>query len=235
MITARSQGLVSCHCCGLLQQLQPGQSGQQLHCGRCDSILHSRSPLSLTKSWAFSLAAMVMLIPANVYPIMEVSSLSGNSADTILSGTLYLVRSGQYPIAAVIFIASVAVPLLKLAGMALLLITTQGHWQLNPRQCTALYRMVEFIGRWSMLDIFVIAILMALVNLGQVATIIAGPASTAFLCAVILTMLAATSYDPRLLWDLQRDTLITSTSEHSASNQRPPSPSGHPSQTKDSL
>ena len=229
MSSARSQGLVSCHCCGLLQQLQPGLHGQRLHCGRCDSILHSRSPLSLTKSWAFSLAAIVMLIPANVYPIMEVSSLGGESADTILSGTLYLIRSGQIPIAAVIFIASVAVPLLKLAGMAVLLITTQGHWQLNPRQCTTLYRMVEFIGRWSMLDIFVIAILMALVNLDQVASIIAGPASTAFLCAVILTMLAATSYDPRLLWDLQRDSTTSGAPDHH------PSTSALVSQAKESL
>ncbi|MEH6651879.1 MAG: paraquat-inducible protein A [Motiliproteus sp.] len=230
MTTARSQGLVSCHCCGLLQQLQTGKKGQRLHCDRCNSILHSRSPLSLTKSWAFSLAAIVMLIPANLYPIMEVNSLAGSSADTILSGTLYLIRAGQYPIAAVIFIASVAVPLLKLAGMALLLTTTQRRWQLNPRQCTTLYRMVEFIGRWSMLDIFVIAILMALVNLGQIADIIAGPASTAFLCAVILTMLAASSYDPRLLWDLQRDIPTTRETDPSTFTE-----SDSASQAKESL
>jgi paraquat-inducible protein A len=204
-LSAKQQGLVNCDCCGLLQQFQSIQPHQQLHCRRCGSTLHYRHPQSIAKSWALSLAALVMLIPANLYPIMTVSDFRGQSQDTIMSGIIYLVQSGQYPIAAVVFIASIAVPFLKLAGMALLLIATQRHRRLSARQCTLLFRMVEFIGRWSMLDLFVIAILMALVNLDPLAKIGAGPAATAFLSAVILTMLAAMNFDPRLLWDLQQD------------------------------
>ena len=202
MSSARQQGLIGCSCCALVQQRPQAHPRRAIFCSRCHSRLHSRLPNAVAKSWAYTLAALVMLLPANFYPIMVVTSLGSDSPDTIISGVIHLVHSGQYPIAAVVFIASIAVPVLKLIGMMLLLTATQRHWHLSARQCTALYRMVEFIGRWSMLDLFVIAILMALVDLGQVAQINAGPAATAFLVTVLLTMLAAISFDPRLLWDL---------------------------------
>ncbi|MEH6471870.1 MAG: paraquat-inducible protein A [Halopseudomonas sp.] len=205
MLTAQQQGLIHCSCCGLIQQQLPVQPSQRLRCRRCHSALYSRQPHSSAKSLALSLAALVMLIPANLYPMMIVSNFAGEQPDTILSGIVHLAHSDQIIIAAVVFIASIAVPVLKLIGLGLLLLATKRHWHLSPRQCTLLYRMVEFIGRWSMLDLFVIAILMALVSLGQIVEITAGPAATAFLSAVILTMLAAISFDPRLLWDLQYD------------------------------
>ena len=198
--SARALGLIGCDCCGLVQR--PVQQGRRSYCQRCDSILHSRLPLSISRCWALCLAALVLLFPANLYPIMVVTNLGGERADTIISGVIHLAYSGQYPIAAVVFLASVAVPLLKLLGLMLLLLVTQRGWRLSPTQCTLLYRMVEFIGRWSMLDLFVIAILMALVDLGQIVQINAGPAATAFLAVVILTLLAAIHFDPRLLWDL---------------------------------
>jgi paraquat-inducible protein A len=135
---------------------------------------------------------------------MTVNDFRGQSEDTIMSGIVYLVQDGQYPIAAVVFIASIGVPVLKLIGMIVLLAAAQSKHPMTARQCTLMFRMVEFIGRWSMLDLFVIAILMALVNLDPLAKVGAGPAATAFLSVVILTMLAATNFDPRLLWDLQQ-------------------------------
>jgi len=136
-----------------------------------------------------------------VLPVMYTSSLFGAQNDTIMSGVVYLWVSGSWPLAVVVFTASVLVPLAKIAALAVLAATAQLHSTWQPHQRTRLYRIVELVGRWSMLDIYVIAILVALVQLKAVATISAGPAALAFAGVVVLTMLAAMSFDPRAIWD----------------------------------
>ena len=198
--TAMQQNLFLCHTCHKLQRNQ-GQKKQV--CTRCGDPLHFRHHDSLAKTWALCLASAVFLVFANIYPIMTIMYLGTGHPDTIISGVITLVEMGMIPIAAVIFIASVAVPLLKLCSLFWLLLMLQCNWKMNARQCTQMYRLVKFIGRWSMLDLFVIAILVTLVNLGGIATITGGPAATAFSTVVVLTMLAAHTFDPRLIWDLQ--------------------------------
>ena len=198
-ITAAARGLLSCHVCGLLSR--GGHGARTLHCPRCSAPLHVRKPNSVARSWAFLIAAYILYIPANVLPIMETSSLFGAQSDTIMSGIIYLWHSGSWDLALVVFIASIMVPLLKLIALTLLLITVQRRSTWQPLQRAKLYRIVELVGRWSMLDIYVVAILAALVQIGALATINAGPGALAFGAVVVLTMLSAMEFDPRLIWD----------------------------------
>jgi len=170
-------------------------------CSRCGATLHQRKPNSISRTWALVLAAYVLYIPANVLPITTVISLGKEQSDTIMSGVMYFIATGMWPIAAIIFIASVFVPLVKLLILSFLLITVQrkSHWR--PRERTQLYRIVEVVGRWSMLDIYVVTILVALVKLGALASIDAGPGAVYFAAVVVTTMFAAESFDPRLIWD----------------------------------
>jgi paraquat-inducible protein A len=174
-------------------------------CPRCGAGLHRRKPHSLQYAWAFLLAAVVCYIPANLMPIMLTEMLSGTQRDTIMSGVAYLWRNGSWPLALVVFIASVLVPLLKILSMLLLLLTV--HWRSRwaPRQRTRLYRLLEVVGPWSMLDIYVVGLLVALVQLQSLATIKAGPGAVAFGAVVVLTMLSAMHFDPRLIWDVFED------------------------------
>jgi paraquat-inducible protein A len=203
-ITAATRGLLSCHVCGLLSH--GGHSAGILHCPRCSAALHYRKPNSVGRSWAFLIAAYILYIPANVLPIMQTSSLFGSQDDTIMSGIIYLWNSGSWDLALVVFIASIMVPLLKLIAMTVLLISVQRRSTWQPLQRTRLYRIVELVGRWSMLDIYVVSILAALVQIGALATINAGPAALAFGAVVVLTMFSAMEFDPRLIWDpLQKE------------------------------
>jgi len=144
---------------------------------------------------------MVMYIPANLLPVMYTNSLFGTENDTILSGVVYLWTSGSWPLAIVVFVASIAVPMLKILALAYLAISTQLHSRWYAVQRTRIYRVVEFVGRWSMLDIYVITMLVALVQFQALATIQAGNAAIAFGAVVVLTMFAAMAFDPRLIWD----------------------------------
>jgi paraquat-inducible protein A len=164
--------------------------------------LHQRKSNSLTRTWALVIAAFIFYIPANVLPITVVTSLGKTQADTIMSGVIYFVQTGMWPIALVIFIASVFVPLVKLFLLTFLLISVQRKWKWRPKDRTRLYRITEVVGRWSMVDIFVVTILVALVKLGGLATIDAGPAANYFAAVVVTTMFAAMSFDPRLIWDV---------------------------------
>ena len=197
--TAMASGLMTCHSCGLLTK-----SDSHVHdasCPRCGAHLHARKPASFTRTWAFLIAAMVLYIPANMLPVMNTSSLFGSEKDTILSGVVYLWASGSWPLAIIVFIASIAVPMLKIIAIMFLVISTQRRSLALLQQRTRIYRVVELVGRWSMLDIYVITILVALVQFNALATIQAGPAAVAFGAVVVLTMLAAMSFDPRLIWD----------------------------------
>jgi paraquat-inducible protein A len=199
-ISARRAGLIACHDCGLL--VPAGSTGPgHGRCPRCGAALHARKPNSIARAWAFLLAAAVMYVPANVLPMTVTSALGTVQADTIMSGVIYFIHSGSWEIAAVIFIASIFVPMAKLIILIFLLTSVQLRCRWRPRDRTVLYRMTELVGRWSMVDVYVVTILVALVKLGAVANIEAGPAAVFFAIVVVLTMLAAESFDPRLIWD----------------------------------
>ena len=199
--TARQLGLLNCHDCHLLVEAPQGEGHEHGCCPRCGAALHLRKPNSLARTWALVCAATILYIPANVLPMTVTSALGTTQADTIMSGVIYFIHSGSWEIAAVIFIASVFVPLAKLLILVTLLITVQFRSTWRPKDRTALYRLTEMVGRWSMLDVYVVTILVALVKLGAVATIEAGPAAVFFAAVVVITMIAAESFDPRLIWD----------------------------------
>ena len=192
-------GLTGCHTCGLVLRLGHGES----LCPRCHSVLHPRKPASIARTWALLITAVIMYIPANVLPVMRTAYLGNESADTIMSGVVYFLLHGDWPLALVIFVASVLVPLLKVMALIYLLISVQRQSRIRHRERTVLYRVTELIGRWSMVDVFVVAVLAALVQMGNLATIYPGLGASAFAAVVILTMLAAHSFDPRLIWDHQ--------------------------------
>ncbi|PMR74926.1 paraquat-inducible protein A [Billgrantia endophytica] len=203
--TAASQGLTGCSTCGLVNRLA---SGGHSHCRRCDEKLHSRLPHSLQRTWALLAAATLMYVPANVYPIMTTTSLGHTTPSTIVGGVVELIQMGSWPVAVVIFTASVIVPVGKLVALAWLCLVVKRSNELNAGSRTRLYRLTEFIGRWSMVDVFVVAILVALIRAGSLMSITPGPAALAFGAVVVMTMLAAMTFDPRLIWDtpLPRET-----------------------------
>jgi paraquat-inducible protein A len=198
-LTASQLGLCACHGCGGLSQLIPGV--HEMRCRRCGAPLHLRKPNCISRTWAFLIAAYIMYIPANLLPIMNTGSLFGSQSDTIMSGIVYLWHSGSWHLALIVFIASILVPLAKILALTYLLISVQLGWREGALERTKLYRVLEFIGPWSMLDVYVVTILVALVQLKSLATIQPGPAAAAFGAVVVLTMFAAMAFDPRLLWE----------------------------------
>lgn len=198
-VTAASQGLLACHACG--QLCRSLASGVSCHCPRCGSVVHLRKTDSINRTWALLAAAYILYIPANLLPIMETRSLFGVQEDTIMSGIVYLWLSGSAGLALVVFVASIMVPLLKLLALTLLAASVHFRPTWRPHQRARLFRIVEAVGRWSMLDIFVVALLAALVQIKSLASIMAGPGAAAFGAVVVLTMLASLSFDPRLIWD----------------------------------
>lgn len=194
-VRAIDLGLASCHTCG---KVSPAASGR---CPRCHSPLHLRKPDSLARTWAFLLAAAALYLPAMTLPVMDVSGLGGTGPSTILSGVIEFWEMGSYPVAIIIFLASVVIPILKVAALVWLCLAAQGRTPSSPRHHSRLYHLTELVGRWSMVDVFVVAILVTLVQLGALITIKPGPAALSFAAVVILTMFAAMCFDPRLLWD----------------------------------
>jgi len=199
--TARNASRISCHSCQLLCRINFSQIGESLLCPRCGSTLHQRKPNSLKRTWALVIAAVIFYIPANLLPVTIVLSFGKSQADTIMSGVIYFIATGMWPIALVIFVASILVPMVKLLILGYLLVSVQRKSAWRPKDRTRLYRITEAIGRWSMVDIYVVTILVALVNLGSLATIKAGPGAGFFAAVVVITMFAAMSFDPRLIWD----------------------------------
>lgn len=197
---AKEYGLYLCHLC---HKLQADGACQARRCTRCGEPLHFRHYDSIHRTWALCITSAIFFVLANVYPIMTVVYFGKGNPDTIISGVITLAKMGMIPIATLVFIASIAVPMLKLLALIWLLLAVNFKLKVNARQCAQLYRMVVFIGRWSMLDLFVIAILVTLVDLGGIATISGAPGATFFATVVVLTMFAAHTFDPRLIWDLQ--------------------------------
>ena len=199
--SARLPVIVGCHSCGLVSRIPPASPRMTAGCPRCGVKLHRRKPDSVRRTWAFLIAAYIFYIPANVMPIMTTVSYGSVRSDTILSGVIYLMQSGSWPLALIVFIASVFVPITKLVIFSYLLLSIQRRSRWRPVDRTRLYRMTEVVGRWSMVDIYVVTILVALVKIGSVATVQAGPGAFFFAAVVVLTMFAASTFDPRLIWD----------------------------------
>ena len=163
--------------------------------------MHFRKPDSLSRTWALLIASWVLIVPANVLPVMETGSLFGSEKDTTFSGVVYLWTSGSWPLALILFTASIAVPFGKLTALTFLLVSVQRRWDWARRERTRLYRVLEAVGRWSMIDVYVASMLTALVQFGSLMSIRAGSGAIAFGAVVVLTMFAAESFDPRLIWD----------------------------------
>lgn len=198
-ITAARLGLIACHVCELVSR--PPVGTEVSYCPRCGAHLHSRKPNAVARTWALLIAAAILYLPANIEPVMITSSFLGTEEDTILSGVAYLYNSGSWPLAMLVFLASILVPLLKLLALSYLAASVQFRSRARRLQRTRLYRLLEFIGRWSMLDVFVVMVLAALVNMGALANIQAGAGAMFFGGVVVLTMIASMSFDPRLIWD----------------------------------
>jgi paraquat-inducible protein A len=203
--SARRLGLVACTDCHLLSRKAQFDAHQVALCPRCGGELHQRKPNSIAKTWALMLTAIIFYIPANVLPMTVTSALGNVQSDTIMSGVIYFIHSGSWEIALVIFTASIFVPFMKFLILTFLLLSVQFRSCWRPRERSVLYRITEAVGRWSMVDVYVVTILVALVKLGVLANIEAGPAAIYFASVVVITMLAAESFDPRLIWDVVED------------------------------
>lgn len=193
--------LVGCHVCDLVTPV--AGTGGAIHgrCPRCGAALHHRKANSMSRAWALVVAAFILYVPANLYPVMILVSFGDATSATILGGVQELITAGMLPLALLVFFASITVPVLKLLGLGFLLVSVQRRSTWRTRERTVLYRIVESVGRWSMLDIFVLAILAGLVRLGNIATIEPGAGAIAFAAVVVITMFGAMCFDPRLLWD----------------------------------
>ncbi|MDE1146125.1 MAG: paraquat-inducible protein A [Azospirillaceae bacterium] len=202
--TAAEAGLVACPHCHLLCRDAAGDDPalrDRLRCPRCDGRLHPRKVASLSRTWALLIAAAILYIPANAFPVMRTSTLLSTQNDTILSGIIYFWTSGSPELAVLIFSVSIVIPLLKLVTLSFLAVSIHRSATTGTRPRAHLFRIVETVGRWSMLDVFVVALMVGLVHFQGLAVIQAGPGAAAFGAVVVLTMLAAHSFDPRMIWD----------------------------------
>ena len=198
-VTALRTGLVACDACAQLDPYKRSMKNQQ--CSRCEAVLHRRHPDSLRRTWPLLIAAGLLYIPANLLPVMHTATLTDTQDNTIISGVIYFWTSGEWPLAVIVFVASIVVPILKISVLVLLLITARRRSSWRLRERTTLYRIIQRIGRWSMLDVFVVTLTVALVRFQPFAEVTAGPGVIAFGSVVILTLLAAKQFDPRLVWD----------------------------------
>jgi paraquat-inducible protein A len=192
---------VRCASCERLHAEAGLPADGRARCTRCGAVLERRKADSLRRSWALLIAALICYVPANVLPVMVVSGPGGAEADTILSGVMAMFAAGWYEVAILIFFASITVPVLKILSLMFLLVSVQRRSRWRPEDRTRLYRIVEVIGRWSMLDMFVVSLSVALVQLGAFATVAPAIGAAFFAAVVVLTMFAASSFDPRLIWD----------------------------------
>jgi paraquat-inducible protein A len=190
---------VSCPVCGLLCDAPP--RGRASTCPRCASRLHHRKPASLERCTALLIAATLLYLPANILPVMTVLRLGHGGPHTILSGVEGLIAAGMWPLALLVFFASITVPVLKLVSLSVLVLATHRGSRRHLRIRALLFRVVDAVGRWSMIDVFMVSILTSVVQFGAIATIVPGPGVLAFCAVVILTMFAAEAFDPRLMWD----------------------------------
>lgn len=196
LLQAARTGRAACSTCGRV-----GTPAASPRCTRCGTPLHFRKPDSIRRTWAFLVAAYALYLPANLLPITVTRSIFGTQQDTIMSGVAYLWSSGSWAIALVVFVASIVVPLFKLFSLTLLVVSVQQRWRREPLRRAQLYRFIETIGRWSMLDVYVVTILVALVQAQSLAAISPGSGVLAFAAVVVLSMAATMAFDPKLIWE----------------------------------
>lgn len=187
---------LGCDTCGFVVRAGPGA-----HCPRCSFVLRPRKRDSIARTWALGITALILYIPANLYPVLTVTKLGYVTPSTILGGVRDLIDLGEWPLAALVFFASIVVPVMKIAGLAILMIGVHMRTSRRRRDRTRLYRIIDRIGRWSMIDIFMLSLLVALLQFGAIVSVHPGIGAVAFVSVVILTMLAARTFDPRLIWD----------------------------------
>jgi paraquat-inducible protein A len=193
--------IVACKTCGLVQRLGELTPSAVAVCHRCGSVLHRHRRNSLDRTAALSLAALLFYLPANIYPILQMELYGAHSESTVLDGCVTLFQQGQRLIAVIVFLASILIPLLKLLGLFYLVVTTRFRSRRRRLERTWIYRALDVIGPWAMLDVFLLSILVALVKLGELATVLPGPGLFAFAAVVVLTILATTSFDPAQIWE----------------------------------
>jgi paraquat-inducible protein A len=198
-ISAMQQGLQNCESCGLLSI--PVAGAHEGHCPRCAEAVEFRKRESIQRTWAFVIAAAICYIPANVLPVLNTTTATGTDSDTILQGVILLWSPTGWPLSIIVLVASIIIPSAKIAALAYLLITVQRGSIKNNAQRVRLFRTVEFIGRWSMVDVFVDTFTAALVQLQPLMSVSPGPGLVFFALVVVLTMLAVECFDPRLIWD----------------------------------
>jgi paraquat-inducible protein A len=196
----REEQVVCCRTCGLAQRVELLRPHQAALCVRCNSVLDESKSSSAIPTIAFTLAALVFYVPANIFPILSMQRYGLYSETTVWQGVLELIRLNYWFVGVIVFLASIAVPLLKLAGLLVLCITAQLRTRRWRRERTMLYRFIDVIGPWAMLDVFLLAVLVALVRLGSLATVVPGRGLFAFTCVVVLTLLASAFFDPKLIW-----------------------------------
>jgi paraquat-inducible protein A len=193
--------VLSCPTCGLMLEVDRPARGQSAECPRCASTVSEGPHGSLQVTAALAVSALILYLPANLYPILRMHFYGAYSESTVWDGVVSLAQSQQYFVALIVFLASIAVPILKLAGLLYLVISARFGIGRRLRSRTRIYRFIDVVGPWAMLDVFLLAILVALVKLGQIATILPGPGLIAFTAVVVLTMLASASFDPRTIWE----------------------------------
>ncbi|MCG7518327.1 paraquat-inducible protein A [Ruegeria sp. Ofav3-42] len=195
MTRACDMGWVGCHICGAVHDEQAHE------CRNCSAVLHARTPGSLQKTWAWLITGILFLIPANLYPLLSNRILGSEEGHTIIEGIIIFLEAGNYFVAIVILVASLVIPLAKIAIIAFLIVSIQLGWNLSNHSRLLLYEFVEFIGRWSMIDVFVVALLAGLVNLGAIVAIVPGLGAICFALSVVCTMISAQCIDTKLIWD----------------------------------
>jgi paraquat-inducible protein A len=189
--------VIACETCGLVQQLENVPSRHRAQCARCDSVLQTHRPNSRARTEALTLAALCLYVPANVYPIIVMEYMGRHTENTVWGGVKALYQDHMWYVAVIVFAASILIPLLKLIGLFFLVMNHSRRWQ-KTRTCV--YKIICRIGPWAMLDVFLLSVLVALIRFGRFATVIPGPGIIAFASVVILTILASSSFDPRLIW-----------------------------------
>ena len=190
-----------CRVCRLVMKAPAEAPDASLGCPRCGATVNRRKPDSLARTTAFLVAAVICYFPANLYPIMQSTSLGRAQEDTIVTGVVYLYQNGMWPLGTIVLIASVVVPIAKIVSLGGLVVSVQRRSRWRPRDRAATFRVIELVGRWSMVDVYVVTILVALVHLGTLANVEVRFGAVFFAAVVVLTILAAESFDPRLIWD----------------------------------
>jgi paraquat-inducible protein A len=192
--------ILGCSTCGLVQRVDPLPPGRRAECPRCGATVAEGPKGSLHLTAALAVAALILYVPANVYPIMRMHFHGAYSESTVWDGVVSLADSNQWFVALIVFLASIAIPIVKLTGLLFLVVSVRFRLGRRLRDRTRIYRFIDAVGPWAMLDVFLLAVLVALVKLGSIATILPGPGLIAFSAVVVLTMLASASFDPRMIW-----------------------------------